>query len=221
MASYQNLGEEYIVSAKVHMDESTPHMHLVFIPVVHKLDKKSGKMINKIACSEYWKGKESYRKLQDSFYQYVTKAGFDLERGKSREEREHLTVEEYKKVTNYQLDEMKNESNKEAELQTNDINQLKTHYRKLIKKCNTLSNNYKRVKEVTDNIIFSNTQLELSNKTLKEERKYLIVEKQKLKEENDSLKTEIEKICEYVSVLFDFPVDRFRRLCKDFINRIK
>lgn len=46
VAEYKNLGEQFIVSAKVHLDESTPHMHIVFIPVVHKLDKKSGKIIS-------------------------------------------------------------------------------------------------------------------------------------------------------------------------------
>lgn len=40
VANYKNLGDEFIVSAKVHLDESIPHMHLVFIPVIHKLDKK-------------------------------------------------------------------------------------------------------------------------------------------------------------------------------------
>lgn len=39
-AEYKNLGEQYILSAKVHMDEESPHMHLVFIPVVHTTDKK-------------------------------------------------------------------------------------------------------------------------------------------------------------------------------------
>ena len=52
------------------MDESTPHMHLVFVPVIHTKDK-NGKQIEKIACSEYWKGKDSYRKLQDNFYKYM------------------------------------------------------------------------------------------------------------------------------------------------------
>lgn len=65
------------------MDESTPHLHLVFVPVVRKLDKKSGKTVDKIACSEYWKGKDSYKKLQDNFYQYITNNGFNLERGKA------------------------------------------------------------------------------------------------------------------------------------------
>ena len=40
VCDYKNLGEQYILSAKVHMDEETPHMHLVFIPVVHTQDKK-------------------------------------------------------------------------------------------------------------------------------------------------------------------------------------
>ena len=40
VSEYKNLGEQYIMSAKVHMDEETPHMHLVFIPVVHTQDKK-------------------------------------------------------------------------------------------------------------------------------------------------------------------------------------
>ena len=80
VANYNNLGEEFIVSAKVHNDETTPHLHIVFIPVVHTKDKK-GKEINKIACSEFWKGKESYRILQDRLYNYVVNNGFELERG--------------------------------------------------------------------------------------------------------------------------------------------
>ena len=30
VSEYKNLGEQYIMSAKVHMDEETPHMHLIF-----------------------------------------------------------------------------------------------------------------------------------------------------------------------------------------------
>ena len=71
VANYKNLSEEYILSAKVHLDETTPHLHIVFVPVIHKLDTKSGKVVNKIACSEYWKGKDSYRILQDNFYKYL------------------------------------------------------------------------------------------------------------------------------------------------------
>ena len=82
------------------MDEETPHMHLVFIPVVHTTDKK-GNDIDKIACSEFWKAKDSYRQLQDAFHSYITANGFDLERGNSSE-RVHLSVEDYKKITNFE-----------------------------------------------------------------------------------------------------------------------
>ena len=99
VCEYKNLGEQYILSAKVHMDEESPHMHLVFIPVVHTTDKK-GNAIDKIACSEFWKEKDSYIQLQNAFYSYITEKGFDLERGKSS--REHLSVKDYKEITNYE-----------------------------------------------------------------------------------------------------------------------
>ena len=100
VCEYKDLGEQYILSAKVHMDEETPHMHLVFIPVVHTTDKK-GNNINKIACSEFWKAKDSYRQLQNAFHSYITANGFDLERG-NPSERVHLSVEDYKKITNFE-----------------------------------------------------------------------------------------------------------------------
>ena len=100
VCEYKNLGEQYILSARVHMDEETPHMHLVFIPVIHTKDKK-GNSIDKIACSEFWKAKDSYRQLQDAFYNYMVANNFELERG-NPSERVHLSVEDYKKITNFE-----------------------------------------------------------------------------------------------------------------------
>ncbi len=102
VSEYKNLGEQYIMSAKVHMDEETPHMHLIFLPVVHTTDKK-GNNIDKLACSEFWKEKDSYRRLQDAFYQYMTSHNFELERGVPKEEtgRAHLDIKEYKEITNF------------------------------------------------------------------------------------------------------------------------
>lgn len=100
VSGYKNLGEQYILSAKVHMDEETPHMHLVFIPVVHTQDKK-GNNIDKIACSEFWKEKDSYRQLQDAFYNYIKSNNFELERG-NENGRVHLSVEDYKKITGFE-----------------------------------------------------------------------------------------------------------------------
>ena len=102
VSEYKELGEQYIMSAKVHMDEETPHMHLIFLPVVHTTDKK-GNNIDKLACSEFWKEKNSYRRLQDAFYQYMSSHNFELERGIPKEEtgRVHIDIKEYKELTNF------------------------------------------------------------------------------------------------------------------------
>ena len=100
VCEYKNLGEQYILSANVHMDEETPHLHLIFIPVVHTTDKK-GNAIDKVACSEFWKEKDSYFQLQNAFYSYITQNDFNLERGKSSS-KEHLSVKDYKEITNYE-----------------------------------------------------------------------------------------------------------------------
>ena len=102
VCNYKNLGEKNIVSAAVHLDETTPHMHLVYIPVIHTKDEK-GNDIDKICAREYWKGRNSYRKLQDAFHAHVTSKGFDLERGLPVEETgaKNLKIEELKKITNF------------------------------------------------------------------------------------------------------------------------
>ena len=102
VTKYKNLGEKYIMSAQVHMDEETPHMHLVFLPVVHTKDKK-GNDIDKLACSEFWKGKDSYRELQNAFYNYMVSHNFILERGLPKEEtnRQHIDIKKYKELTNF------------------------------------------------------------------------------------------------------------------------
>lgn len=56
-----------------------------------------------MSCSEFWKEKDSYRRLQDAFYQYMTSHNFELERGISKEEtgRERIDIKEYKEITNF------------------------------------------------------------------------------------------------------------------------
>ena len=103
ICDYKNLGEKNIISAVVHLDEGAPHMHLMFVPVVHTKDK-DGNNIDKICSRDFWKGRDSYRKLQDAYFKHVQSKGFDLERGMFVEDtnRKHYTVEEYKKITNYE-----------------------------------------------------------------------------------------------------------------------
>ena len=103
ICSYKNLGEKNIISAVVHLDEGTPHMHLIYIPVIHTKDKE-GKEIDKICCRDFWKGRDSYRQLQNAFFEYITSKGFELKRGLPIEETgaKHEKIENLKKITNFE-----------------------------------------------------------------------------------------------------------------------
>lgn len=209
VANYKELGEKYILSAKVHLDESTPHLHLVFVPVIRKLDKKSGKQINKIACSEYWKGKDSYRQLQDNFYKYITENDFDLERGKTRKI-EHLSTEKLKQITSY--DNIKYELSQEQiqPINTKNTNLLIQQNQQLITYTNKLklqlSKSYTAIKKV-EKLQQENTNLKFENK--------------ELKNENYKLKIYIDKTFEVVKHLFNFPIDRFKRLVDNFVKHFE
>lgn len=103
ICEYKNLGEQNIISAVVHMDEDTPHMHLLFIPVIHTTDKQGNK-IDKVCCRDFWRGKNSYRDLQNAYFKHIFEKGFKLERGELVEvtNREHYSVQEYKRITNFE-----------------------------------------------------------------------------------------------------------------------
>ena len=209
VVNYNNLGEEFIVSAKVHNDETTPHLHIVFIPVVHTTNKK-GKEINKIACSEFWKGKESYRILQDRFYKYVTDNGFDLERGNTKDN-EHIPIEKLKKITNFEVQEMFKDTNcLEQEKITDNIEVMRNDYKRVINKFNTLAKRYTRIKNIVEETMYKTEQVQEENYVLKQENK-------ELKKEVLTLRDYIDKTFEYVSLLFDFSKDRLKRLVNSFI----
>ena len=214
VANYKNLGEQYIVSAKVHLDETTPHLHLVFLPVVHTLDKKSGKMIDKLSCSEFWKGKNSYKVLQDNFYKYMTRAGFELERGETEKNR-HIPIEQLKQVTNYEMQEFEKQSIKyEKELETDNIEELKKEYKRVIRKFNTLANQYTKVKVINENTLERVERIERDYAELEED--YYKIEKT-----NNWLKYCLNKTFECVSILFDYPIERIKSIVNNFIKESK
>lgn len=211
VSSYQNLGEEFIVSAKVHNDEATPHLHIVFIPVVHKLDTKSGKQINKIACSEYWKGKDSYKRLQDNFYSYMTKSGFDLERGLKGNT--HIETDKLKKITNYEVQKYEMQTiNLEQEKEIIDTEELKNEYKRVVKKFNTLAKQYTKIKVLTENTTQKCEDIEIEFHNVKQENS-------RLKQENRKLKNYINKSIEWISVVLNWSYDRVTNLINDFIER--
>lgn len=99
-------GERFIVSAVVHMDEKSPHMHVSYIPVIKGKDRKKNPCL-RINCSEFWKGRDSYSRLQDEYFDFITSRGYALERGERGSTAEHLSVSEYKlKKTMEQINEL-------------------------------------------------------------------------------------------------------------------
>lgn len=102
----QKVGEDFVVSAVVHKDEHTPHLHILYVPTIDGKDRK-GNPCKRINCSEFWKGKDSYSRLQDEYYKFITARGYDLERGEKGNTAEHLSVAEYKlKKTEEHLQEI-------------------------------------------------------------------------------------------------------------------
>lgn len=198
VCDYKNLGERYILSAKVHMDEETPHMHLIFLPVVHTQDKK-GNAIDKLACSEFWKAKDSYRQLQNAFYDYMISNNFELERGlpKERTGREHIDLKEYKEITNFDrtketLKNIKLELPDVPDIADININRLsKKRDEKILEeiikpKDNVIQNLYE------DNITL-HQELSKQAKIIEEAEKYQR-ERDIILEDNENLHNEVEQI---------------------------
>ncbi len=48
ICNYNNLGEKNVISAVVHLDEGAPHMHLMFVPVIHTIEKETRTFINPV-----------------------------------------------------------------------------------------------------------------------------------------------------------------------------
>ena len=198
VTEYKNLGEQYIMSAKVHMDEETPHMHLIFLPVVHTQDKK-GNNIDKLACSEFWKEKDSYRRLQDAFYKYMTSHNFKLERGIPKEEtgREHIDIKEYKEITNFdktkeKLQSMKLELPNVPDITDININRLsKKRDEKILEEIIKPKDDL--INELYQNNLLMHQQLLRQTKMVEEAEKYQ-KERNKIMADNKDLHKQVDNI---------------------------
>lgn len=175
VSEYKDLGEQYILSAKVHYDERSPHMHLLFLPVVHTTDKK-GNPIEKLACSEFWKAKDSYRQLQNAFFEYMVSNGFDLKRGLPKEEtnREQYTVKEYKNITNF---EQTKETLKNIKLELPEVPKLKDIKKVMIGRDEKILNEIikpkdKLIEELYQDNVALHKELSKQARTIEETEKY-------------------------------------------------
>ena len=88
----QNQDPKTIISAVVHMDEKTPHMHLSFVPLTE--DKR-------LSAKEIVGNKKKLTWWQDKFWEHMVKKYPVLERGESASEtgRDHIPPRVFKQMT--------------------------------------------------------------------------------------------------------------------------
>lgn len=84
-------GKENMISAVVHMDEATPHIHFCFVPIT-----KDGRLSSKDVIG----GPKGLRKFQDDFYAYISQKYPELSRGIPKElsHRTHVPTYMYKQA---------------------------------------------------------------------------------------------------------------------------
>lgn len=88
----ERVGKENILSAVVHMDEKTPHMHLSFVPLTED---------GRLCAKEIVGNKKKLTQWQDRFWEHMVKKYPDLERGESASEtgRDHIPPRVFKEMT--------------------------------------------------------------------------------------------------------------------------
>lgn len=83
------VGAKNVISAMVHMDEKTPHMHFLHVPVTSD---------GRLNAKEIYT-RESLKKLQTELPRHLRSRGFDLQRGVEQEpgaKKKHLNTREFK-----------------------------------------------------------------------------------------------------------------------------
>lgn len=106
-------GKENINYATVHMDETTPHMHLGVTPLT-----KDGRLNAKT----WLNGKKKLTEMQNRFHKHMTDKGFEVERGISSEETKakNKRIAELKKESLKELEQIK----KEIQIARNELNNM-------------------------------------------------------------------------------------------------
>lgn len=88
----EEFGKENVVSGKVHKDETSPHMHLHFVPV----NKENGKLQARIAMN-----KQKINYIHDALPKFLRERGFEVQRASGKTKDKNIEdIHEYKQVQN-------------------------------------------------------------------------------------------------------------------------
>lgn len=223
---YNDLGykKEQVLHATIHLDEATPHLHCVVIPLVKKLDKRTSTERYTISKKQYIRDKIHLSELQDKYHQRLTEKGYDLERGIRGSNVKHQKTKELKKATRYYENKV-DTLNKSLDNAMNDFEEkMKTSKNTIIDKdyikvrkdtFDSMNNVIKETKKViefqpklellfneVDTYTKSHQKLEIENQNIKNEIKLLTTRNQDLTKENNDLKTYIKAILKAIKHFF-------------------
>lgn len=169
MSTKQN--PETFLSAVVHMDEKTPHMHLCFVPLTKD---------NRLSAKEVIGNKKKLTQWQDDFWKHMVKKYPDFERGESASEtgRTHIPPRIFKQAAK--------------------MYRLEQKLRELLGSINPM--NAKRVSaeilKILDDYIPGVAELMSKTKALKKAEKALRYEVAMLKKEANSDKPSVQRLLE-------------------------
>lgn len=227
---YNDLGytKEQILHATLHMDEKTPHIHCVVVPLIRKFDKRTNTEKWTISKKQYIKDKAHLSELQDKYYQRLIDNRFDLERGIKNCDNEHISIKEFKKITN----KLDNRLEKQNYLMTRDYEKLEEKLKtskptitgKEVKidkdtydTLNQFMNTSKRViKDIPRNqALFKElTDYTKSYKDLENEKRNIQVEVKKLEYQNEKLQEENNRLHDLIHNILQTLKQFFHRLLK-------
>ena len=88
--------KENIIHAVVHMDEKTPHLHVVAVPLIDTYDKRRKQNTLKISRAKYIQGGKHLTKLQDVYNERMNACGYKLDRGDIGNLKVHEKTADYK-----------------------------------------------------------------------------------------------------------------------------
>ena len=227
---YKDLGykKEQVLHATVHLDEKTPHVHCVVVPLVKKLDKRTNTERYTISKKQYIKDKIHLSELQDKYHKRLTEKGYDLERGIKGSDNKHIKIKEYKQITKKVNHEL-NVRNNKLDKAINDFEEkMKTTKQTLIidkdfvkvkkdtfESMNNVIEETKKIKELQpklENIFNEVDSYTTSYKTLEKEN-------QKYKNEINNLENENKEIKEENRILI-YRLNELFQLLKKFLRKL-
>ena len=223
---YKDLGysKDQILHAIIHLDEETPHLHCVVVPLIKKYDNRTKKERYTITKKYYIRDKIHLSELQDKYHMRLIEKGYDLERGIKGSKLTHQKTKELKETTRYyeqKINVMNNNLNSaildfEDKMKTTKKTFVGKDYVKVKKDTFESMNNVitesKRIKEFqpkmeqllleVDNYTKSHEMLENDNKILEKEVQHLKAKNNDLNIENRYLKDLIDSILKVIKDFF-------------------